>query len=330
MSALALQRVVVTGHSFATLDPERHVLDGVAKVIEAQPRTRDEVIAAARDADAIINQNSQIDAEVIAALRRCKVIVAYGIGTDKIAVDDAAKRGIFVCNVPNYCIDEVATHTLALLLGFERCVPHSMHRMQAGHYDHPQAGSIRRLAGRTLGLLGFGKIGRRVAALASPFGLRIAVHDPFVAPAMLEAEGFQPVDCDTLFAASDYVSIHCPLTDRTRGLVGAEAIAKMRTDAVLINVSRGKIVQEAALVGALAARRIRGAALDVFESEPLPATSVLRTLPNVVITPHIAWYSDESQLELKTVAAGEVRKVLTGQKPDNPVNRPTEGERCAQ
>lgn len=315
-----LRRVVITGHSFLNLDPEREVLAGVADVIETQPTGCEEVIAATRDADGIINQNSQISAEVVYALDKCKVIVAYGIGTDKIAIDAATRRGIHVCNVPNYCVDEVATHAIALILAFERNVMGSMRRLVSGHYDHPTPGSIRRLAGRTLGLLGFGRIGRRVAELARPFGLRLIVHDPFVKIEDLHTLDAKSVDFDTVLSASHYLSIHAPLNAETRGLIGASNLSKLRRDAVLINVSRGKIVQESALVDALQAGRLRGAALDVFETEPLSADSPLLRLPNVVLTPHTAWYSDESQQQLKFEAADEVRRVLCGERPRNPVN----------
>ena len=315
-------RAVVTGHSFPTLAPEREVLAGVATVVESQPRDRAEVIAAARDADAIMNQQSLIDAAVIAALTRCRVIVAYGIGTDKIDLAAAAARGIRVCHVPDYCVDEVASHAMALLLAFERRVPQAMARLVHGHWDHPTAGSIRRLAGRTLGLLGLGRIGRRVAALAAPFGLRVVAHDPYLAAAPTGQPGVEWVSFDELLTTAHYLSIHCPLTPETRGLMGAAQFARMRADAVLVNASRGKIVQEAALVAALREGRLRGAALDVFEEEPLSPGNSLLDLDNVVLTPHVAWYSDEAQDELKREVAGEVRRALLGEPPRHPVNAP--------
>lgn len=315
-------RAVVTGHSYMTMQPERDVLAGVAEVVETQPQNRDEVMAVVRDADAIMNQNSQIDKQVIAATTRCKIIVAYGVGTDKIDLETATEKGIQVCCVPDYCRDEVASHAMALLLAFERKVPQTMARLVAGHWEHPTPGSMQRLAGRTLGLLGFGRIAHRLAEMATPFGLNIITHDPYVSAEQVRAAGAKWVTLDELLTGSDYVSIHCPLTEITRGLFGAETLGRMRADAVLINTSRGKIVQEEALVAVLKAGRLRGAALDVFEVEPLSNTSPLLQMDNVVLTPHTAWYSDEAQEQLKHDVAEEVRRALMGEPPINPANQP--------
>jgi D-3-phosphoglycerate dehydrogenase len=304
------------------MEPEREVLAGVAELVETQPKNQEEVIAAARDADAIMNQESQIKGPVIAALTRCKIIVAYGVGLDKIDVEAATAKGILVCRVPDYCKDEVATHTMALLLAFERKVPQSMARLQAGHWYHPTPGSMRRLTDRVLGLLGFGNIARRVAEMAAPFGFRIITHDPFITKGESQSGGAKWVSLDRLLADSDYLSIHCPLTEETQGFFGAETLAKMRPEAVLINASRGKIVQEAALVEALKASCLRGAALDVFQEEPLSPGSPLLKMDNVVLTPHTAWYSDDAQTQLKRQVAEEVRRALVGEPPINPANDP--------
>lgn len=309
---------VVAGHSFRDLDIERATLADVAEVIESQPSCRAEIIAAAQDADAILNQNSQIDAEVIAALKRCRVIVAYGIGTDKIDLDAANRRAIQVCNVPDYCLEEVATHAIALLLAFERRVPQTMAALKAGSWPAPETGDSRRLQGRVLGCLGYGRIAQRVATIGRALGLSVIAHDPYAAPHM---DDVALVSLERLLEQSHYLAIHCPLTPETRGMVDAELLERMRPDAVLINASRGKIVQEQALVDALAAGRLRGAALDVFEQEPLPPASPLLAMPNVVLTPHTAWYSDEAQQELKRTVALEVRRVLCGEAPAHPVNQ---------
>ena len=312
-------RAVVTGHSFPSLDLERDVLAGTADLVESQPRNREEVIAAARTADAVLNQNSQIDAEVIESLERCRVIVAYGIGTDKIDLEAATRRGIQVCNVPDYCLEEVAAHTVALLLAMERRVPQLMAALRAGRWVQPEPGDMRRLSGRTLGCLGFGRIARRVAAVADALGLRAIAHDP-----MLDAgqAGVCAVGFEQLLEDSDYLTIHCPLTPETRGLIDGEALGRMRPGAMLINASRGKIVQEAALVEALQAGRLRGAALDVFEAEPLAQDSPLLHMDQVVLTPHVAWFSTEAEEELKRTVAMEARRALLGEPPQHPVNRP--------
>jgi D-3-phosphoglycerate dehydrogenase len=317
--------VVVTGHRFATLEPEREVLRGVAELHEVHPGTPEELVLATRDADAILNQTCRLDATVIAALRRCRVIQTYGVGVDSVDVAAATTRGIFVCHVPDYCVDEVATHTLALLLAFERRVPQLMERLREGVWLGPTAFPMHRLAGRTLGLLGFGRIARRVALMSAGFGLTVLTHDPEVTFDDTRAAGAEWLPLPRLLTRSDYLSVHVPLLPATRGLLGADALALLRPEAVVINTSRGAVIDQAALIDALQKGRLRGAALDVFEEEPLDAASPLVRLSSVVLTPHLAWYSEEAQDEVKRRAAEEVRRVLTGNPPRHPVNRPAEG-----
>ncbi len=313
-----LHKAVVTGHSFSSLAIEREVLTNVAELVETQPRSRDEVIAAARDAHAVLNQNSLIDTEVVRSLSKCRVIVAYGIGTDKIDLVEATKQGIQVCNAPDYCLEEVATHTIALLLSIERQIPMMMARLRAGHWDHPHCGSMRRLSGLTFGCLGMGRIAQLVAKSALALGMRVIATDPFVATTTVAGVDF--VSLDELLLRSDYLSIHCPLTPETHGLVDAGFIAKMRPDAVLINASRGKIVRESDLISALSRGRLRAAGLDVFESEPLDPDNPLLRMDNVVVTPHVAWHSEAAEEELKRTVAEEARLVLCGLAPRFPVN----------
>jgi D-3-phosphoglycerate dehydrogenase / 2-oxoglutarate reductase len=320
-----LPRVVVTGHRFATLAPEREVLSGVAELHEAKPMTQEELVAATRDADAVLNQTCQFDATVIAALRRCRVIQTYGVGVDSVDVTAATTRGIFVCHVPDYCVEEVATHTFALLLAFERRVPQLMQSLREGVWLGPTAFPMRRLAGRTLGLLGFGRIARRVAQMAVGFGLTVLAHDPEISSDDTRAAGAEWLPLADLLTRSDYLSVHVPLLPVTRGLLRADTLAMLRPSAVVINTSRGAVIDQAALIDALQAGRLRGAALDVFEEEPTESMSPLVRLPSVVLTPHLAWYSEEAQDEVKRRAAEEVRRVLTGKAPRHPVNRPSEG-----
>lgn len=317
-----LSQVVVTGARFGSLAPERQILEGVAEVREASPRGRQELLAATQDADAILNQTCSLDAEVIAALARCRVIVQYGVGADSIDIEAATRRSIQVCHVPDYCTEEVTAHTWALLLGFERKIPQMLNRLRAGHWDIVPTHQIHRLAGRTLGLLGFGRIARRVAAVGAAFGMRLLAHDPFVEPVPMAAAGAESTALDHLMARSDYVSIHVPLTPATRGLVGAELLALVCPGAVLVNTSRGKVVREDALIAALREGRLRGAALDVFEDEPLPPAHPFREMDNVVLSPHVGWYSVEAREEVRRRAAEEVRSVLLGEPPRHPVNRP--------
>ena len=314
-------RVVVTGHHFLSLEPERAVLADLADLVETQPHSREQVIAAARDADAILNQDGLLDAAVIGALQHCRVIVAYAVGTDRIDVDAATAHGIQVCNVPDYGLDEVAVHAIALLLAFERRIPQQAAAVRAGKWAQPPEGSSHRLAGRTLGIIGFGRIGRRVANLARAIGLRVIYADPHLTRDKVMDHDAENVGLEELLRGADYISLHCPLTAHTRGMLNAASFAKMKRDAVLINVARGPILDEAALIEALRAGRLRGAALDVLEHEPTPADNPLLSMPNVIITPHTAWYTEESQQRLKTGAAEEVRRVLLGEPPHSPVNR---------
>lgn len=314
-------KVVVTGHAFPSLDIERSILGDIGEVVEYFPKSREELLDAVRDADAIMNQKSWIDDGVIAHMTKCKVIVQYGIGTDKIDLVAAGKKNIPVCNVPDYCVEEVATHAIALLLAFERRIPLQSAHLRSGEWTFSTKGDSARLQERTLGLLGFGRIARRVAEFASAFNLEILVNDPMLPAGAIEAKGFKVASFDELLQCQ-YLSIHCPLTEHTRGLFNSETFARMSPHSVLLNVSRGPIVVESDLLNALQSGRIRGAALDVFEKEPVPADNPLLQLENVVATPHTAWFSDEALRQLQTEVASDVRRVLNGQKPKNCVNLP--------
>lgn len=319
--ALPKPRVAITGHSFPDLDIEREVLGHRLSIADTGARDGAELAETLDRAVAVINQSADLTSAVIAGLTDCRVIVEYGIGVDRIDVEAATRKGIQVCNVPDYCIEEVSTHALALVLSFERQVPQMMQALKAGSWEPPSSRSVRRFAGRRLGLVGMGRIARRFCELARPLGVGIAAFDPHKNPEAFGAAGIEPMSLDELLSTSDYISIHCPLTPQTRGLIGADQLAAMKPDAVLINVSRGKVVQERALIDALRSGTIRGAALDVFEDEPLDATSPLLALPNVVVSPHIAWLSLEAEQQLKREAAEEVLRVLSGKAPKSPVNK---------
>lgn len=314
--------VAVTPHRFRDLEIERRVLSDLAEVTEIPLSTRGEFISALRMADVILNQNSQLDEEVISNLTRCKAIVTYGVGVDKIDIDTASRQGIQVCNVPDFCVEEVAMHTIALLLSFERKLPGFVHDVRRGVWTVPGHYEIHRLRGRTLGLLGFGRIGKRVASLGLTLGFRVITYDPHIDPKLPPPQQVEHVPFDRLLAESDYLSIHCPLTDETRGLINSGAVAKMRRGSVIINTSRGQIVREDALLSYLTTGHLRGAVLDVLESEPISPSHPFLELDSVIITPHIAWYSVESQEQLKTEVAQEARRILSGQAPRNPVNHP--------
>jgi len=314
--------VVVTDAVSPSLDIERSVLGAVgAHLMTLQATREDELLEAVEDADGLLVCYAPVTQRVIERASRCRVIARYGIGVDNVDLQAAAARGIVVTNVPDYCIEEVSDHALALILACARRVVHLDRLVHTGRWDPKDALPIRRLHGQVLGLVG--KIPRRVAAKAAGVGLLPVTFDPFVDAATCAAHGAKKVDLSTLLTEADFVSVHAPLTAQTRGLIGDAQLRRMKPTAFLINTARGPVVREAALVKALQAGWIAGAALDVVETEPLPPTHPLMTLPQVLLTPHVAFYSQESMQELQRKAAEEVARVLTGHAPHYAVPLPS-------
>jgi D-3-phosphoglycerate dehydrogenase len=276
-------------------------------------------LAVARDADAILVTYAKLPGDLLRQLRRCKAIGRFGLGVDNIDIAAAAELGITVTYVPDYCIQEVSDHAMALLLALARKVPQSNALVQTGRWDMPAVVPIHRLAGRVLGLVSFGNIPRALAPKAKAFGLRVVAHDPYVPQHALAAAGVESMSFDRLLEISDFVSIHAPLLPATRGLFNAEVFRKMKQGACLINTARGPLVDEDALLAALDSGRLAGAALDVVAVEPLPKGSRLIGRDNVVLTPHTGFYSVEALNELQTKCAADVARVLSGEKPVYPV-----------
>jgi D-3-phosphoglycerate dehydrogenase / 2-oxoglutarate reductase len=246
---------------------------------------------------------------------RCRIIARYGIGVDNIDLDAAKERGIVVTNVPDYCVDEVADHTIALLLTATRKIVAGDRVVRSGGWGISELRPIHRLRSRTLGLVGFGHIGRAVSVRANALGLSVKIYDPYIAETATEGLDVQRVDdLDELLRQSDIVSVHAPLVPATSGMFDATAIAKMKDGAVLINTSRGPIVETAAVTDALRAGRLGAAALDVFDSEP-PDLAAIEGLDNLVATPHSAFYSEESIQESQRKAAEAIVDVLQGRAP---------------
>lgn len=317
-------KVVITDHAFTNVEPERTALQGLAEVIDSNPlRTEDEVIAAAHDADAIIFAFAPITARVLDALPKVRVAVRNGVGYDAIDVQAATERGIWVANVPDYCIPEVADHAMAMLLGLARKLVTLDAGVRRGEFNAVQMSRpLYRIEGKTLGLIGMGRIGREVAKRAKGFGLNVLVHDKYLSPEQAQAAGATLASFDDVMRNADFISIHTPLTNETRHMVNAEAIRKMKKTAYLINVARGAIIDTVALAAALMDGAIAGAGIDVFEQEPLPADHPLRSAPNTILHPHVAWYSEESLAQLQASAGEEVARVLRGEPLKNPVNKP--------
>lgn len=289
-------------------------------LVRLNARSADELIPNIRDADALIVQWASISRLVIDALENCRVISRYGIGVDMIDLEAATERGIPVCNVPDFCIDEVSTHALAFVLALNRHLFGHHTHVISGKWGGPPAGAPQRLGRQSLGVLGLGKIGGEVARKAKGVGLRVLAYDPYVKPERGEKLGVELVSLDDLLGRSDYVSIHCPLTKETRHLIGVEQLRRMKPSAYLINMARGPVVDQAALYSALSDGVIAGAALDVLEQEPPLPDDPLLKLPNVLFTPHTSSWSAESIVQLRRDVARNVVQVLRGDPPRAVVN----------
>ena len=312
--------VAVADSVFPNLDTARSVLSAIGPDLQLAPQaTPEAILKIAAGADALLVTYAKITADMIAQMKKCRIISRFGIGVDNVDLAAATSARIVVTKVPDYCIDEVSDHALALLLAAARKITQSNAQVHAGRWEMPAVVPIHRLRGAVLGLAGFGRIPQLVAPKAKAFGLNVIAFDPFVPRDVFAREGVESVDFAQLLKRSDYISIHTPLMPETRGLFNADAFRQMKPTAYLINTARGPIVDEAALADALDGGRLAGAALDVMPQEP-PVGSPLLGRENVIITPHTSFYSEESLLELQRKAAEEVVAVLTGKPPRNPVN----------
>jgi D-3-phosphoglycerate dehydrogenase len=313
--------VAVADSPFPSLDPAKEALSRVkAELKMASEPTPDGILTVARDADAVLVTYAKITGEMIGELKNCKSIGRFGIGVDNIDIAAATKAGIVVTYVPDYCFDEVSDHAMALLLDLARKVSYSNALVQAGRWEMSAVAPLYRLRGRTLGLVGFGNIPQIVAPKAQAFGLRVVAYDPYVPKDVAAGLDVELMDLDALLAASDYVSVHAPMTPETAGLIGADAFEKMKPTALLINTARGPLVDTDALATALDNGELGGAALDVVPVEPLPADSPLLGRDNVIVTPHTAFYSVDALEDLQSKAAQDVARVLAGERPVYPVN----------
>jgi D-3-phosphoglycerate dehydrogenase / 2-oxoglutarate reductase len=313
-------RVVVTDHVFADLDIERAAISELGGELEvAAAADEDTLVDAASRADALLVCYATSGARVIeaAASNGCKVIARYGIGVDNIDVEAASHAGIRVTNVPDYCVEEVADHTLALILLCARQLLAGIDSVRSGAWDVPH-GRIHRIAGRRLALLGLGRIGRSVLERALSFGLEVVGYDPFLRD---DVPGLRRVEtAEEAVAEANFVSVHAPLTEETHHLIGEPLITAMGGAPVVVNTSRGGLVDSVAALRALDAGVLSGLALDVTEEEPLPYDSPLRSHPRVVITPHMAFYSVEAERILQRRAIDEVVHALQGKPAVSAIN----------
>jgi len=321
---MAQYKVVITdfGDPDYSLEAEVFKASGLdIELVRLQARTPEELFPAVADSHGLLVQWVKITPQVMERLVRCKVISRYGIGVDMVDLPAATQHGILVCNVPDYCIEEVSTHTMAFILALNRHIlPHNAF-VHSGKWGVVPGGAPARLAGQVLGIIGLGNIGREVARKAGGLRLRLLGYDPYLTPARAEAMGVELTGLEDLLRRSDYVSLHCPLTDETHHLVGTAQLALMKPTAYLINMARGAVVDQPALAQALASGVIKGAALDVLEQEPPAADDPLFKLDNVIITPHVASWTVEAVEQLRRETARNVVSVLRGELPKAIVNR---------
>lgn len=294
-----------------------------AELIDRPCPTEQEVVEYGRDATALLVLEEPVPAAVIAELTRCRVISRFGIGVDTIDVEAATAAGIYVTNVPDAATEDVSDHALGLLLSLARDLPTYDRGARQGNWSTAASPrKIRRLRGRTLGLVGFGRIGRSLCEKVRALGLEVLAHDPNVPAQAIAESGARAVELAELLELSDFVSLHAPLTPQTHHLLGAAELALMRPSAFLINVSRGGLIDQAALVGALERGELAGAGLDVLETEPPPPHDPILAAPGVTLTPHVAHYSAESFDAVRDRAIENIVRVLSGLEPLHSVNHP--------
>lgn len=319
----AKYKVLVTDYVWPSLAPERGVLEPIGAELVAAPTADAETLAGlAGDADAILTCFAKVPRGVIEAATKCRIIARYGIGVDNIDLAAATERGIVVTNVPAYCTDEVSDHAMALILALGRKLMSYDRAIRCGRWDVQVGKPIARIRGRTLGVVGLGRIGSAVAAKAKAFGMNVLAYDPYLPAEQVRERGAEPVDFPTLLRESDFITVHAPLStnDGTAGMFSDAEFRAMKRSAFLINTARGGIVDDKALNRALREGIIAGAGIDVLPTEPPPADSPLLALDNLILTPHAAFYSEESLIDLQVQAAQEVARVLTGQPPVSVVN----------
>lgn len=313
--------VVIAYPGFGDIEIEKEILSTIdANVVHVGATDTPAARTALRTADAVMVTIQPVAADLLASMERCRLIARVGTGLDAIDLEAATRHGIWVTYVPDYSIDEVSTHAITLLLAQARGLATLLRSTRAGKWE---SGGVRvsRLQGQVLGLVGCGRIGLATAAKGRGLGLEVMAYDPFASASALAEAGVRAVDLPTLLRESDYISLHTPLTRDNRHIINRAALAQMKPSAYLINTARGPLIDEQALVEAVRSGAIAGAALDVLSVEPPTADNPLLQEDRILITPHVAWYSEEAKVDVRCRGAEEVVRVLSGQPPRAPVNR---------
>ena len=317
-----MAKIVVTDYTFDSLDPERQIIEAAGhELVGANCQTREELINLCRDADVVITQFAKIDESVVESMQHAKAIVRYGIGYDNVAFVKAAECGIPVCNIPDYCIDEVADHTLAFILAAIRDVRANNELIASGNWGLARGvGTMFALSDLTVGIIGLGRIGQEVAARLQAFKCRIIGSDPVLSQEQAAEWGCELMSQQDVFSQADVLTLHCPSLDSTKNMVNAESLATMKQGSVLVNIGRGDLVDLDALVAAIDSGHIMAAGLDVFSTEPLPLEHPIRSMPNVMLSSHVASVSPKAIKNLRESVASIALKAISGEPLPNIVN----------
>jgi D-3-phosphoglycerate dehydrogenase len=314
---MARFKVIFVEHGYKSIEPERSIIERAGgELIDGDQFSLEESLRRAADAEGIMLRRIRITPEQIATFKRCRILMRYGVGVDNIDIPAATQAGIIAGHVPVYCQDEVSTHAISLLLACVRRLISTNDELRAGRWNVHEPDPIFRVAGKTLGIVGLGTLGQAVARKMQGWNLRLLATDPFIEPEIAAALNVKLVPLEALLRESDFISLHVPLLPETTHLMNAATFRLMKRGAILVNTARGPVVSGVDLLRALDEGQLSGAALDVFEGEPPPADSPLRRHPKLLITDHMAWYSEESQLELQRRAAEEVARCCTGSLPE--------------